>query len=255
MVYLYLVLTSLSCTERPFNILRRDPKLRGHTHSSPRRSVDTVDSFTTLVGGELTVGGRPPSTIALGGPDNATNKREGRRAGPAFLVFTFVSFALALASSVVELVVMYKAKQRWDDDEAGRVGMRFRIGLLAYRMLLSRFARRGRRERLTLVLPCLPILLLLAMITAYIPTMHSRLTSGSGVEEGTEKIGAREISPPRRIQIDTASRVPPEWTRVTLDGPAEAPNVPAGPQGTPSDPNDRATSARRSWRGIIGVAL
>lgn len=51
----------------------------------------------------------------------------------AFLVLSVMAFSLATAATTVEMVIISRAKTRWNEVEAGRVGMKFELGVLAYR--------------------------------------------------------------------------------------------------------------------------
>lgn len=80
-----------------------------------------MNSLTTLV--------NPPTRTAV---DQAEDKKS--RPGPhlAFFVLATLAFGLGLGATVVEMVIVSRAKTRWDEDEAGRVGMKFELGVLAY---------------------------------------------------------------------------------------------------------------------------
>ena len=51
----------------------------------------------------------------------------------AFFILAVSALALMIAASAVELVVVHRAKRRWNEEDAARLGMKFEVGVLAYR--------------------------------------------------------------------------------------------------------------------------
>ena len=51
----------------------------------------------------------------------------------AFFVLAVSALALVIAASAVELAVVHQAKRRWNEEDAARLGMKFEVGVLAYR--------------------------------------------------------------------------------------------------------------------------
>jgi len=114
----------------------------------------------------------------------------------------------------------------------------------------------------------LPIVVLLSLLTAYVPTLHSRyhrsiadieakqvhshskITLGSSESLGT-KISVESISAPRHI--DNAPHVPEELTTISFD----RPNLASG--SNKSEETSGKRESRRSWRswmgGNVGVAV
>jgi hypothetical protein len=51
----------------------------------------------------------------------------------AFFLLGILAVGLFLGATVSELLLIHRAKQRWSDEVAAEVGMRFDIGVLTYR--------------------------------------------------------------------------------------------------------------------------
>ena len=128
-IYLYTLFSGcvtrkLSTLKRKTNILKRRPRL------SPRHrsSIISTDSSTTLV--------NPLPSHALedqiGGQKDKCQKTR-----LAFLILTIVSLGLSTGANVVELWIVNQANKRWDEDVAARVGMKFELGILAFREWFS----------------------------------------------------------------------------------------------------------------------
>ena len=132
LVYLYGMLapstlaTRLRHIRRRANILRRCPRFTRHaasglaTNASRGARPDSPDSMTTLVN---------PLSGEIISPEGE------RKRSPhlAFFVLAVSALALMIAASAVELVVVHQAKRRWNQEDAARLGMKFEVGVLAYR--------------------------------------------------------------------------------------------------------------------------
>lgn len=121
---------------------------------------------------------------------------------------------------------------------------------------------------LTSVIVALPAIMLLAIITAWIPslyarfhkaqpsvesaTSHSRSDSLEGVERVESRVRVEKISPPH--PLETVTQVPAEWTRVSLDRPAR----PERARIDETVGRTKRESVRQSWRSAmsgIGFAV
>ena len=125
----------------------------------------------------------------------------------------------------------------------------------------------------------LPMILIMSLFTAYIPSLYSRfhrLTTDIEVArpinepgskdslrstEPEKKISVEEISPPRHFESQAVTQVPDEWTKVSLDllrPPSFRAMIEKDKEGRHGRTKSRRES-RRSWKswmgGNVGVAV
>lgn len=247
---------------KKMDVFKRTPELRRHTRQPSITSVHSSTSTTALV----------PLRPAVYGGAEGSDETDGNRPHFAFLMFGVLALGLICGATVLELLIVHRAKQRWAEERAREVGMRFVFGTLTYRKSSLPSATRCpiflRVQSLTPVMVVLPIVVLLSLLTAYVPTLHSRyhrsiadieakqvhshskITLGSSESLGT-KISVESISAPRHI--DNAPHVPEELTTISFD----RPNLASG--SNKSEETSGKRESRRSWRswmgGNVGVAV
>ncbi|WWD03253.1 hypothetical protein V865_001304 [Kwoniella europaea PYCC6329] len=134
-----------------FNFLHRKPPLpadphwsRSHVRTPYQRTDARTDSSENLVQSNKSRG--------------YSNGRMIKRERPHLAFFTLILIALGLtAGSLVQLRIVRRAQNRWDSQEAMKVGMIWELGVLTY------------------LLPILPICLILVLLLAASPCIYTYL--------------------------------------------------------------------------------
>ena len=223
--------------QRLLNFIRRHPSLPVHTR---QQSTSDTDSLASLVETQ---------------PVDETYNHNEYKSTPhlAYLAFTVAAFGLSLGATITEMVILHRASVYWNADEAGQVGLTMKLGAIAYRecSVIITFD--------TVVLPCIPISLLLSLLIAYIPSFHLAWAKLKPIKstQDIEVSSTRSISPWANEKmsgpwhIEATTRIPEEWTRVSLDRRQSG-------VGTPTSTGKREW-VRRSVRDVdrdcVGIAV
>jgi hypothetical protein len=101
--------------------------------------------------------------------------------------------------------------------------------------------------------------MVLAIISASVPALYARCASReshqeASVERVESRVSVEKISSPRYLDSTTITRVPDEWTRISLDRPAR----PKSARIDETVGRTKRESVRQSWRSAmsdVGVAV